>query len=68
MFKIQKQRGGQRILRINTIYKRKVNKVKPVDSDKLDSNISGRFKSWREDMIRKKMKNVNPDSDDLYAK
>jgi hypothetical protein len=53
---------------MNTIYKRKANKVKPVDSDKSDSSIPGESKSWRENMIREKMKNVDPDSDDLYAK
>jgi hypothetical protein len=51
MFKIQRQRGGQRILRINTIYKRKADKVKPINSDKSDNNISGRSKSWRENII-----------------
>jgi hypothetical protein len=53
---------------MDTIYKRKINKVKPVDSDKLNNNIPEGSKSWREDMIRKEMKNMDPDSDDLYAK
>jgi hypothetical protein len=53
---------------MNTIYKRKVNKVKPVNLDKLNSSISGEFKSWRENIIRKKMKNMDLDLDDLYAK
>jgi hypothetical protein len=53
---------------MDTIYKRKANKVKPVNLDKSDSNTPGRSKSWREDMIREKMKNVNPDLDNLYAK
>jgi hypothetical protein len=53
---------------MNIIYKRKADKVKPVDLDKSDSNISRKSKSWREDMIREKMKNIDSDSDDLYAK
>jgi hypothetical protein len=32
------------------------------------TTISGESKFWREDIIRKEMKNVDPDSDDLYAK
>jgi hypothetical protein len=39
-----------------------------VDSDKLNSNISEESKSWRENMIREKMKNVDLDLNDLYAK
>jgi hypothetical protein len=53
---------------MDIIYKRKVNKVKPMDSDKSDSNIFRGSKFWREDMIREEIKNVNPDLDDLYAK
>jgi hypothetical protein len=53
---------------MDIIYKRKVNKVKPMNLDKLDNSIFRGSKSWREDMIREKMKNVNPDSDNLYAK
>jgi hypothetical protein len=53
---------------MDTIYKRKIDKVKPMDSDKSNSSIPGKSKSWREDMIREKIKNVNPDLDDLYAK
>jgi hypothetical protein len=29
---------------MNTIYKRKTDKIKPVDSDELDDSISGEFK------------------------
>jgi hypothetical protein len=68
MLRIQRQRGGQRIFRIDTIYKRKADKVKPVNSDKSDNNTPGKSKSWREDMIRKKMKNLNLNPDDPYAK
>jgi hypothetical protein len=39
-----------------------------VDLDKSDNNIPGESKSWRENIIRKEMKNVDPDLDDLYAK
>jgi hypothetical protein len=39
-----------------------------VDSDKLNSNIPEEFKSWRENIIREKIKNVDPDLNDLYAK
>jgi predicted glycosyltransferase len=39
-----------------------------MDLNKSDSNIPEEFKSWRENMIREEMKNVNPDLDDLYAK
>jgi hypothetical protein len=53
---------------MDTIYKRKVNKVKPVDLDELDSNIPGKSKFWRENIIREKIKNVKLDLDDLYAK
>jgi hypothetical protein len=53
---------------MNIIYKRKVNKVKPIDSDKLNNSIPEESKSWREDIIREKIKNVNPDPDNLYAK
>jgi hypothetical protein len=53
---------------MDTIYKRKVNKVKPVNSDESNNNISKKSKSWREDIIRKKIKNVDLDPDDLYAK
>jgi hypothetical protein len=68
MSRIQKQRSGQRILRMDIIYKRKVNKVKPVDLNKLNNSIPGESKSWREDMIREEMKNINPDSNNLYTK
>jgi hypothetical protein len=53
---------------MDIIYKRKVNKVKPVDLDKLDSSILRKSKFWREDMIRKEMKNMNLNLDDLYTK
>jgi hypothetical protein len=53
---------------MDIIYKRKADKVKPVDLDKLNSSIPEKSKSWREDMIREEMKNMNPDSNDLYAK
>jgi hypothetical protein len=53
---------------MDTIYKRKADKIKPVDLDKSDNSIPGESKSWRENIIREEMKNVNPDSDDLYAK
>jgi hypothetical protein len=39
-----------------------------VDSDKSNSSIPEESKSWREDMIREEMKNVNPNPNDLYAK
>jgi len=39
-----------------------------VNLDKLNSNIFKKSKSWRENMIREKIKNVNPDLNDLYAK
>jgi hypothetical protein len=53
---------------MNTIYKRKADKVKPVNSDKLNGNIPEGSKSWRENMIRKEIKNIDLDLDDLYAK
>jgi hypothetical protein len=53
---------------MDTIYNRKTDKVKPVNSDKLNSNIPERSKSWRENIIRKKMKNVELNLNDLYAK
>jgi hypothetical protein len=53
---------------MDTIYKQKVNKVKPVDSDESDSNIPKESKFWRKDMIREKIKNVDFDSNNLYAK
>jgi hypothetical protein len=53
---------------MDIIYKRKAEKVKPVDLDKLNNSIPRESKSWREDMIRKEMKNVDPDPDDSYAK
>jgi hypothetical protein len=53
---------------MDTIYKQKINKIKPVDSDKSDNNIFREFKFWREDIIREKMKNIDLDSDNLYAK
>jgi hypothetical protein len=53
---------------MDIIYKRKANKVKPVDSDKLNNSIFGKSKFWREDIIREKMKNMELDLDDLYAK
>jgi hypothetical protein len=53
---------------MDTIYKRKINKVKPVDSDKLNNNIPEKSKSWRENIIREKIKNMDPDLNDLYAK
>jgi hypothetical protein len=39
-----------------------------MDLDKLNNNISGKSKSWRENMIREEIKNVNLDLDNLYAK
>jgi hypothetical protein len=39
-----------------------------MDLNKLDSNTLRESKFWRENMIREKIKNVNPDLDDLYAK
>jgi hypothetical protein len=39
-----------------------------VDSDKLNNNISGKSKSWRENMIREEMKNIDLNPNDLYAK
>jgi hypothetical protein len=39
-----------------------------MDLDKSDNNTPRESKFWREDMIREKTKNVNPDSDNLYAK
>jgi hypothetical protein len=53
---------------MDIIYKRKIDKIKPVDLDELNNNIPGKSKFWREDMIREEMKNVDSDSDDLYAK
>jgi hypothetical protein len=53
---------------MNIIYKRKINKVKPINSDKSDSSIPEKSKSWRENMIRKEIKNVNSDPDNSYAK
>jgi hypothetical protein len=53
---------------MDIIYKRKAEKVKPVDLDELDGSIPGGSKFWREDMIREEMKNVDSDLDDLYAK
>jgi hypothetical protein len=53
---------------MDIIYKRKAEKVKPVDSDKSNGSIPKKSKSWRENMIREEMKNMNPDPDDLYAK
>jgi hypothetical protein len=53
---------------MDIIYKRKADKVKPINSDKSNNNIPKRSKSWREDIIREKIKNMDPDSDNLYAK
>jgi hypothetical protein len=39
-----------------------------MDLNKSDSNIPEEFKSWRENMIREEMKNMNPNPDNLYAK
>jgi hypothetical protein len=39
-----------------------------VDSDKSDGSTPGESKSWRENIIREEIKNMNPDSNDLYAK
>jgi hypothetical protein len=39
-----------------------------MDLNKLDSNISGKSKFWRKNIIREKMKNVDLNSDNLYAK
>jgi hypothetical protein len=53
---------------MNTIYKRKADKVKSINLDKLDSSIPKGSKFWREDMIREEMKNVDLDLNNLYAK
>jgi hypothetical protein len=39
-----------------------------VNSDKSDSSIFKEFKFWQENIIRKEMKNVDLDLNDLYAK
>jgi hypothetical protein len=53
---------------MDIIYKRKTDKVKPINLNELNSNIPEKSKFWRENMIREKMKNIKPDLDDLYAK
>jgi hypothetical protein len=38
---------------INTAYKRKANKVRPIDSDKSDGSISGNNKDWKQEMEKR---------------
>ena len=67
MFEILKQGGVPRAARVNTLYKRKADKVRSVDTDESDGTAPGGSKTWREDMLRKKRRTKSPDKEDLYA-
>ena len=41
---------------MNTLYKKKTDKVQPVNLDKSDKSVPGGFIFWREEMIKKKLK------------
>jgi hypothetical protein len=47
---------NERVVRVDILYKRKADKVQPVDSNKSDRNVPGRSIFWREEMIKKELK------------
>ena len=47
---------NERVVRVDTLYKRKKDKVQPVNSDKFDKNVPGGSIFWREEMIKKELK------------
>src|SRR5271156_372945 len=67
MFEILKQGGVPRAARVNTLYKRKADKVRSVNTDESDGTAPGGSKTWREDMLRKERRTESPDKEDLYA-
>jgi hypothetical protein len=57
MPKILDRGRNERVVRMDTFYKRKADKVQPVDSDKFDGSVPGGSIFWREEMIKKELKN-----------
>jgi hypothetical protein len=42
---------------VDTFYKRKADKVQPVDSDKSDGSVPGGSIFWREEIIKRELEN-----------
>ena len=57
MLRILGRGRNERVVRVNILYKRKADKVQPVNSDKSDKNVPKESIFWREEMIKKKLKN-----------
>jgi hypothetical protein len=58
MLKVLGRGRNERVVRVNTFYKRKADKVQPVNLDKSDGSVPGGFIFWREEMIKKELENL----------
>jgi hypothetical protein len=57
IFRVLGRDRNERVVRVNTLYKRKADKVQPVNSDKSDRNVPGGSIFWREEIIKRELKN-----------
>jgi hypothetical protein len=56
--KILNRGRNERVVRMDTLYKRKADKVQPVNSNKSDRNVPGGSIFWREKIIKRKLENL----------
>jgi hypothetical protein len=49
---------NERVVRVDILYKKKMDKVQPVDSDKSDRSVPGGSIFWREEIIKKELENL----------
>ena len=56
MLRILGRGRNERVVRVDILYKRKADKVQPVDLNKSDGSVPGGFIFWREEMIKKELK------------
>jgi hypothetical protein len=58
MLKVLGRGRNERVVQVDILYKRKADKVQLVDLDKFDGSVPGGSIFWREEMIKKELKNL----------
>jgi hypothetical protein len=56
MFRVLDRHRNERVVRVDIFYKRKADKVQPVNLDKSDGSVPGGSIFWREEMIKRELK------------
>ena len=67
MLRVLGRGRNERVVRVDILYKRKKDKVQPVDSDKSDGSVPGGSIFWREKMIKKELEDFSSAERGFYS-